>query len=215
MCNERLDLLFEQHKLAIRSLASSDEEHYKKIRQQAKRPEAVHFSVQENIYINIQASDPRFETYEKHLYITENGTFSTVLNSWEKETILAEINRKEVVGWVRNYQRKSWALTLPYWDTDRYKPMYPDFLVIRKNRNNYLIDILEPHRGDLDDNWKKAIGLAQFAENHWNSFGRIELIRKIGNQSKRLNLNNDTIRSKVLGVTNNEHLNTIFDTYLV
>ena len=89
--------------------------------------------------------------------------------------------------------------------------MFPDFLVIRKLGDNYIVDILEPHREDLDDNWVKAKGLAKFAEKHWNSFGRIELIRKRGLILKRLNMNDDVVRATVLGVTSNDHLKTIFN----
>jgi type III restriction enzyme len=210
VCGERIDSLFDQHKIAIRSLPSSERERYDKIREQAKEPEPVHFHTPPSILVNVDRSDPRFSLYDKHLYV-ENERLPAVFNGWERTTIEAEIQRDEVVAWLRNYERKSWALCVPYKDGDKYKSMYPDFLVVRKEGDNYIVDILEPHREDLDDSWKKAVGLAEFARKHGNSFGNIEIIHKRGSLLKRLNLNNASVRRVVERVTSNDHFNTVFD----
>ena len=90
--------------------------------------------------------------------------------------------------------------------------MFPDFLIIRQDANgDYTIDILEPHRSDSDDNWMKAKGLAEFATKHGLHFGRIELIRKEGDYLKRLDINDEENRSRVRAVSNNDHLNDIFN----
>lgn len=211
LCNERLNELFNKHRIAIRSLPSSEEEKYNIIRELSRIPEAIEFLTPSQILINADLSSGDFEFFDKHLFVMEDGSFPTNLNGWEKSTIEAEIQSEDVVAWLRNFDRKSWSLTIPYEDGGVYKPMFPDFLVIRKVGDDFLVDILEPHREDLDDNWKKAIGLAKFAKDHWNSFGRIEMIRKKGDQLKRLNFNDDNVRTKVFGVNSNEHLNTIFD----
>lgn len=90
--------------------------------------------------------------------------------------------------------------------------MYPDFLVIRQEANGEpVVDILEPRRSDSDDNWMKAKGLAEFASKHGMQFGRIELIRMEGEFLKRLDINDEEIRRRVLNVSNNDHLNDIFN----
>ena len=211
VCGERISQLFVEHKIAIRSLTNPEQEKFNKIREQAKEPETIEFMAPSQIILSPDPEDENFAFYDRHLYVTEDDRFSVVLNGWERTTIETEIRRPDVVGWIRNFERRLWALCVPFPDGGQYKPMYPDFLVVRKIGDNYIVDILEPHREDLDDNWKKAIGLAKFAEKHWNCCGRIELIRKKGSHLKRLNMNDDNVRTRVLAVTSNDHLDTIFD----
>ena len=55
--------------------------------------------------------------------------------------------------------------------------MFPDLVVVRVDTDGYIFDILEPHDPSRKDNYPKAVGLAKFAEKHWDKFGRIQLIR--------------------------------------
>jgi hypothetical protein len=74
------------------------------------------------------------------------------------------------------------------------------------------VDILDPHDPSRDDAVWKAVGLAQFARQHGDFFGRIEMII-VGkdNQIKRLNVNNESICDKVLPVRDASHLQTLYD----
>lgn len=61
------------------------------------------------------------------------------------------------------------------------------------------------------------MGLAKFADKHWDIFGRIQLIRLKkgvdgGEHFYRLDMGKTTIRNKVRGITSNEELDRIFDT---
>ena len=134
----------------------------------------------------------------------------TALNKWEHPVVKKEVARKDFVGWLRNVPRKPWALTLPYEYGGHIKPMYPDFLIVRKDGNNHIVDILEPHAPAFDDSYAKAKGLAQFAHKHSMDFGRIELIRLDGNEIKRLDLMDANNRQKVLQVSDNAGLDLIF-----
>jgi len=75
----------------------------------------------------------------------------------------------------------------------------------------YLVDILEPHSSSLADSYAKERGLAKYAQKHHDDFGRIELIRVVGGNIKRLDLNDDETRRKVLMVDTNAGLDLIFD----
>ena len=84
-------------------------------------------------------------------------------------------------------------------------------------REGYVFDILEPHDPSRKDNYPKAVGLAKFAEKHWDKFGRIQLIRlKKGVDGRdhfyRLDMGKTTVRNKVRGIISNEELDRIFDT---
>jgi type III restriction enzyme len=72
------------------------------------------------------------------------------------------------------------------------------------------VDILDPHSIHLSDAPAKAAGLAKFAAQHADKFGRIELIMLDGKTSKRLNLTDETVRNKVRGLTLPAELKRLF-----
>ena len=80
------------------------------------------------------------------------------------------------------------------------KPVFPDFLIIRKSKHGLVVDLLDPHLPDLADSAPKAVGLAKFAGKHDHKLGRIELII-VDDQIKRLNLAKEATREKVRIVT--------------
>ena len=126
-----------------------------------------------------------------------------------------ELRDTTVVGWLRNVDRKSWSLEIPYRDGGVIKPMFPDIVVVRKDEQGFLFDILEPHDPSLRDNAAKAVGLAEFAEKHGHLFSRIQLIRRQRSAAGaekyvRLDLNRIAVRRQVLAVTDNNHLDEIF-----
>ena len=62
----------------------------------------------------------------------------------------------------------------------------------------------------------KAVGLAKFAEKHWDLFDRIQLIRKKkASDGKehyfRLDVGKESVRKKVLRITSNDTLDLVFD----
>ncbi len=212
-CEERIHALFSKNKIAIAKLKASERERYNKVRELAKSPETLEFVPPAEIIVNIGKEG--FASYDKHLYEDEKkGNFLAELNTWEQATIQSEIARAEVVGWLRNYDRKPWALALPYEDGANILPMYPDFLVVRQEKNSLVVDVLEPHNSSIADSWKKARVLAKYAKEHSLNpkVGRIELIRKKGEYLQRLSLNDPKMQNKVLEwVTDNGHLDQIFD----
>ena len=69
-------------------------------------------------------------------------------------------------------------MAIPYEVDGVSAPMYPDFIIVRADSQGYIFDILEPHDPSKKDNYSKAVGLAKYAEKHWDKYGRIQLIRK-------------------------------------
>jgi type III restriction enzyme len=68
-----------------------------------------------------------------------------------------------------------------------------------------------PHSSSLTDSYAKARGLAKYAQKHHGDFGRIVLIRVDGGKIRRIDLNDDDTRNKVLMVDTNAGLDLIFD----
>lgn len=86
------------------------------------------------------------------------------------------------------------------------KPLYPDMMVFRREGNKVKIDTLNPHDDARADAAEKAVGLADFARKHGAAFGRIEMIRVAKGQIQRLRLHQESVRDKVLKVTDLKHL---------
>lgn len=210
VCGARCEELVKQHKAAIKKLTTAEQEEYNKINEIAKNPEALSFLPPAEMMLSVDPKDTEFRSYDEHLYVEATGHFVAKLNTWEHPVIEAEIARADVVGWLRNVPRKPWALSLPYEMGGEVLPMYPDFLVVRTDGDGYAVDILEPHSPALADSYAKAKGLAQFAAKHLMSFGRIEVIRLVGNEIKRLDLMDATNRKRVLAVDSNAALDLIF-----
>lgn len=156
--------------------------------------------------------------YSNHLFVNSTtGTAVLNLNTWEAGVIAEEEKQKDFVCWLRNPSRKSWSLCIPYEVDNEVKPTYPDFIVIRRDDLlGYVIDILEPHNPDFDDNLGKAKGFAEYARQN-PGIGRIQLIRMskdiAGNKHfKRLDMSKSNVRDKVSKAINNDELDHIFDT---
>ena len=155
--------------------------------------------------------------YTDHLFVNpKTGAAKFILNQWETGVIAEEKKSTDFVCWIRNPARGSWALTIPYEIDDEIRPLYPDFIIVRKDETfGYVIDILEPHGGQFADNINKAKGLAEYA-NKCPGIGRIQLIREIkdamGNKKyKRLDMTKSLIRNKIIKAKDNDELNHIFD----
>lgn len=156
--------------------------------------------------------------YANHLYVDDSGVAMIHLNSWEDGVVEEEERRSDFVCWLRNVSRASWALTIPYEIDGVSKPMYPDFIIVRRDPiavSGYAFDILEPHNPSLADNLQKAKGLARYAQTE-TKFARVQLIRKIKDCSgaekfRRLDFCKGEIRDKVLRAQTLEELNNIFE----
>ncbi len=167
------------------------------------------FMLPESINVDVQKDG---KTYNDHLFLNENGTATFSLTSWEEKVLEEERKRDDFVCWLRNPDRKPWAMCIPYEMDNEFKPMYPDFIIIRKSPSmGYLFDILEPHNSSLKDNLPKAKGLAKYAQINLG-FSRVQLIRIVGNDIIRLDMGKTAVRNKVIAAINNDELDHLFTT---
>lgn len=162
-------------------------------------------------------NDEDGQVYTDHLYADTEGKAKFKLNTWEQPVLQVEQANPDFVCWLRNLDRKSWSLTIPYTSNNDEKPMYPDFLIVRRSGNDLVVDVLEPHNQSLEDNLAKAKGLAKYAAAE-QKMGRIQLIRVtdgIGNTKHlhRLDLTDSLVRDKVIHCNSNEELSNLFAQY--
>ena len=153
--------------------------------------------------------------YRNHLFVDDSGTALINLNGWERKVIAEEEQHEDFVCWLRNPSRGSWALCIPYEIDGETKPTYLDFLIIRRDGSEYVVDILEPHDPTRQDNLGKAKGFAEYARQN-PGVGRIQLIRmqrdSVGRERAfRLDMSKSSVRDKVSRCASNDELNHIFE----
>jgi len=207
------ETLYDRHKREIARLKDKRRKHYDRLRLATSVPQTIPWALPETIDFR---RSPDATEYDKHLFLEEDDKFRADLGTWEQEVLQEEMADTSVIGWLRNVDRKPWSLEIPYEEAGSVKPLFPDLLVVRQDSKGYLFDILEPHDPSLKDNAAKAVGLAKFAEKHWDLFDRIQLIRKKKGADGveryfRLDVGKEAVRKKVLAVTTNNQLDQVFD----
>ena len=96
------------------------------------------------------------------------------------------------------------------------KEFYPDLLIVRRDADGYVVDVLEPHDPKQRDNIGKVKGFAEYAKQNPIT-GRLQLIREkkvLGQEILiRLDMSKGLIRDKICRATGNPELDNIFDEY--
>jgi type III restriction enzyme len=201
--------LFSKYRPVIRDAKENKRLQYEKLRLASNQLAEIDWVLPDTIEFRRTLDDPK---YEKHIYVEQDGSFRANLGPWERGVLALELADPDVIGWLRNEVKKQWSFEIPYRKGGIETPMYPDLIVVRKSRQSYLVDILEPHNPSYNDNHEKAKGLAEFATNHGILFDRIQMIRKIGGKYVRLDFNDETIRRKTLGLATDPQLDNLFET---
>lgn len=162
--------------------------------------------------IDVKISDDGTE-YKNHLYANDNGIAKMKLNTWEQGVLEEEFARPDFVCWLRNPDRKSWSLCLPYEMESQTKGFYPDFIIVRSDPiSGYAIDILEPHGDDHKDNLAKAKSLAKYVKDE-PRIRRVQMIRKLHGKFVRLDFSDSKVRAKVEQVITSDDFDKIFQNY--
>jgi type III restriction enzyme len=195
---------YETHRAAVRDLTEAQKDAYKALRGQAGAPQHDDLELPETY--SARGGDASFGG---HIYVDAEGRFATSLNGLERKVLEAEFATGQIEGWFRNLPRKKWSLTIPY-TNGAEKPLYPDFVVFRREENGIVVDILDPHSIHLGDSVGKAKGLAMYAQHHGDLFGRIEMIMEDGGQLLRIDLNRQELRDQALAVGTAEALRQLF-----
>lgn len=205
--------LYDRHRKAVSKLPESRRLHYDRLRLATAKPADVPWRLPDSIDWRRVTDDV---ARERHLFVDEGGDFRCVLGGWEAGVLAEELASSSVLGWLRNVDRKPWALEVPYETGGEVRPMFPDLVVVRQEGQSLAIDVLEPHDPSLSDNVDKARGLARFAERHGAHFGRIQLIRKratpgSGEQFVRLEINRVETIKKLLVLDKPAQLDALFE----
>ena len=135
------------------------------------------------------------------------------MNGWEIAVLRRWAKRDDFVAWLRNPSRKQWSFSVPY-EHGGWKGFHPDLLIIRRERDQLVIDILEPHRTGEDDTFAKAKGLAEYAVRYSHDLGRAMMLKIEGEGEDAVifgfDVTDRATREKVLGTRSNEEIQGLF-----
>lgn len=156
--------------------------------------------------------DDGFREETGHMFVNQEGKAYFKLDSWERDILDEERRRPDFICWIRNQPNKGWALCIEYKMDGKPMAFYPDFIIIRKENDSYVADLLEPHNSKYNDNYAKTTGLCDYLKEE-KGIGRAEIIRKEGNRYLRLDVGNGMVQHDIMGIRNDEELNHLFRKY--
>jgi type III restriction enzyme len=191
---------------AISALSDERQEVYRQIRELSANPLDVFLArpkawLQPTTARETNGMEAALPRYEKHMLCDENGQFPEELNIWERAVLHAEMAREGRIAWYRNPARVSQdSLGIVYDDADEKKIVRPDFVFLSQQADGSIVaDIVDPHGHHLADSLPKLRGLARYAEQNGDLYGRIEVISEVDGQYRLLDLKNPDVRTAVRG----------------
>jgi len=204
IASAEFESIWKKHKQDIQGLSAADKARFHALLLASGKPVEREWELPETIVERGTGA-----AWSKHLYAKADGTFFADLNEWEKTILTQELKDASVVGWLRNLPRREWALCIPY-ELGGAKPFYPDFVIVRKTKNGFQVDIIEPHDTTRADTWAKAKGLAVFAEDHGMEFGRLIIARKKGKAFQYADVNDPATRKIARTLQSQNDLESLF-----
>ncbi|MDI1250766.1 MAG: hypothetical protein PSV13_18025 [Lacunisphaera sp.] len=81
---------------------------------------------------------------------------------------------------------------------------------MRREGENLIADVIEPHDDSRTDTWAKARGLAVFADKHGVEFGRLVIARKKGTKWEMADLNRADVRERARKMQSSADLESMF-----
>ncbi len=208
---KRFHELNDEYRRRIAKSSARTKKEYDRIVSDGDKISEHNFTLPETISVT---TDGDGKEYSNHLFVDDTGKAKIKLNGWEEGVLCEEERRADFVCWLRNVQKASWSLCIPYQAEDNsVHPTFPDFLIVRRDEYGYIVDILEPHDPNRRDNIGKARGFAEYAKKN-NEVGRLQLIRKVSEgEFKRLDMSKSEICDRVYRASTNNELDSIFDDY--
>lgn len=197
---------FAQHRVEIRSLPDEHQQQYEVIRALATEPQRGELTRPRSRMEDYKTVDESGQIgvavlVRKHLMSDGNGEFPiSSLNDWERDVVVAELDRPGSVGWYRNPARAAVdSLGVTYRDAiGNWRSMHPDFIFFNEVGGVVRASIVDPHGHHLDDSLVKLKGLALFAQEYGGGFHRIEAVTKIGTTMRILDLQLPAVREALI-----------------
>ena len=157
--------------------------------------------------------NPEGQIYNDHLYCDGAGKATFKLNTWEIDVLEAERQKEGFVCWLRNIPNKESSLCIQYKSGAELKPLFPDFIVVRKVDDKFEFSVLEPHFTGYADSVPKLKGMADYSE-RCTSVRRNEMLRVVnapsGKTIQTLNVALSAVRNEAYLLNDHDELNNLF-----
>jgi len=192
-------------RVQIKNLSDERQEVYRQIREMSADPLDVDLA-RPNIWLQptkareLDGKEIELPCYEKHLLSDDDGLFPEDLStSWERKVVSEELGRKETVAWYRNPSRSSQdSLGVTYEEGPDTKIVRPDFIFFTELPDGTIAaDIVDPHGTQFSDALPKLKGLAKYAEANHGVYRRVEVIAKVGEIYRALDLTEEAVRNAI------------------
>ena len=161
----------------------------------------------------VTSKNPDGQIYNDHLYCDSEGNAVFKLDTWEIDVLDAERQKEGFICWLRNIPNKESSLCIQYKLGTELKPLFPDFIVVRKVDDKYEFYLLEPHFTGYADSVPKLKGMAGYSE-RCTSISRNEMIRVLespsGKTIQTLNVASSAIRNEVNVLNDHDELDNLF-----
>ena len=114
---------------------------------------------------------------------------------------------------MRNIPNKESSLCIQYKSGTELKPLFPDFIIVRKVNDKFEFSVLEPHFTGYADSVPKLKGMAEYSE-RCTSVGRNEMLRVVespsGKKIQTINVAFSAVRNVVYLLNDHDELNNLF-----
>lgn len=193
----------DEHHADISLLSAARQQVYIDIKTQSReiQTSTIGELVSDTVPTIVQEGEQRtpIETFGQHVLSMEDGQFPWQANKAEKFVLGTERGRKGFLSWYGNPSRgKQENLRIAYERDDRWRMMHPDFVFLFENAAGDVVPaIVDPHGAQLSDSMPKLVGLARFAEEHGDTFARIEAVTDRGGAYVYLDMKSPEVRDAV------------------
>lgn len=208
VAGELLASWLREHQAAIDALPEVFRLDYDRLRTRGAEPAPRQLRLPERIIV-----DKADDDWEQHVFVAGSGRFPAELNGWETDTLGDQQADDAVVAWLRNIERKPWALSIPYELEGETRALYPDFLVFRREGDGMVVDIVDPHLDLYVDALPKAQALVTYARSGVAGLGRVLFLRKREGVLQALALHETAVGDAVLAATSHDELHAVFERY--
>ena len=194
----------DKYRVPIKNLSDERQEAYRQLRRWSTDPVDIDLAkpktwMEATTVLEADGSETPLPTYEHHLLCNDDGLFPSEMNTWEIDVLKAEMQREGFQAWYRNPSRASQdSLGIAYTEGDHFRIVRPDFIFFSVQPDGAIAaDIVDPHGIHLADSLPKLRGLADYAETHTTVYRRIEVVAKIGDKMRVLDLTDPIVREAV------------------
>lgn len=195
----------------IKALSDDRKESYRQIVEMSTEPQSVDLVKPESRYEATKArendNEITFPSWKNHLLADKDGKYPAELNEWERTVVEAESKRSGFRFWYRNPQQPGQSsLGIAYLEDEQFKIVRPDFIFFAEQDGKVVVDLIDPHGLHLADALPKLQGLAAYANEHANSYRRMEAVAEASGKLRVLDLTRADVRAAVLDASSAKSL---------